>query len=300
MVFLSTSPKARRYPLSYVYSGTFYFNVGSLNLQDSYGYLWSASAISDSEAYRLNISSNGSNPQNSANKTNGFTLRSTIARRYPLSYVYTDFFDFSGGYMWYQSHGGYYWTRTIYTTGQAYFLTINTGLNPQFYASYSAGMALRCGCSNSIKARRYPLSYVMSGQYWWDDGQLRYQGNNGYAHTATAYTVSDNYFLGIYGGTALAPQNIAGKTFGFPLRFTSARRYPLSYVYSGNYYWYGTSAGQLVNQGYLSDFATSTNYQTTQIVGMRISSSGVFPQDEGDDKRTGFPLRRRVKPLYLK
>ncbi|MBQ3469923.1 hypothetical protein IJH16_03060 [Candidatus Saccharibacteria bacterium] len=69
------STGARRYPLSYVYSGRYNWGSGNLSNQDSYGNWWFTAAYSDSNAYSLGMYSSYLNPQTSSNKANGFTLR---------------------------------------------------------------------------------------------------------------------------------------------------------------------------------------------------------------------------------
>ena len=69
------SPRARRYPLSYVFSGFYYWGSGGLSYQDSNGHWWSTAAYSDRLAYDLLMNSSGLNPQNNSNKANGFALR---------------------------------------------------------------------------------------------------------------------------------------------------------------------------------------------------------------------------------
>ena len=66
---------SRRYPLSYVYSGYYYWGNGNLNGQDSLGYWWSTAAYSASNAYSLTMYSSNLVPQYSNNKAGGFTLR---------------------------------------------------------------------------------------------------------------------------------------------------------------------------------------------------------------------------------
>ena len=69
------SIKARRYPLSYVFSGYYYWGNGNLTNPDSVGYWWSTAANSDSNAYHVLMHSSALNPQSNANKALGFTLR---------------------------------------------------------------------------------------------------------------------------------------------------------------------------------------------------------------------------------
>ena len=293
--FALRSIGTRRYPLSYVSSGYYSWGDGNLGNQDSAGYWWSTTASSASSAYALAMDSSGLLPQNNYTKALGFALRCTFcftfSRRYPLSYVYTEFFDFSGGYIWYQSNGGYYWTQTIYTTGQAYFLVINVGLNPQFYASYSAGMALR-----SIHSRRYPLSYVFTGDYRWDTSILEHQGDyGGWWSTTTENSASAFFFATV--PTSINPTNNWGKISGWALHCItpsvppSARRCPLSYVYAGGYLW-STGDGRLYNQGVDGQYYSSTAVDDTpsKQYMLLLTSYSNTPQ-YGNYKIFGFPLR---------
>ncbi|MBQ3469884.1 hypothetical protein IJH16_02850 [Candidatus Saccharibacteria bacterium] len=65
---------SRRYPLSYVWSGFFYYGDGYLYTQGTRGVWWSATATTDINASYLNLlpesTSNGNN-----NKSYAFTLR---------------------------------------------------------------------------------------------------------------------------------------------------------------------------------------------------------------------------------
>ena len=69
------SPNARRYPLSYVYSGRYGWGGGNLISQDFDGDWWSTAAYSASNAYSLTMYSSNLVPQYSNNKAGGFTLR---------------------------------------------------------------------------------------------------------------------------------------------------------------------------------------------------------------------------------
>ena len=69
------STKARQYPLSYIFSGYYYWGNGNLYSQGTNGYWWSTSANSSTYAYNLGMNSSGLNPQNSLNKAYGLTLR---------------------------------------------------------------------------------------------------------------------------------------------------------------------------------------------------------------------------------
>ncbi|MBQ3469997.1 hypothetical protein IJH16_03445 [Candidatus Saccharibacteria bacterium] len=93
--------------------------------------------------------------------------------------------------------------------------------------------------------RRYPLSYVLSGHYGWNTNSLAGQGANGFFWTIVAYNSTDAYLMDI-GDSAIFPQYHYSKAYGFTLRSTNTRRYPLSYVYAGIYYW---KDGDLLAQG---------------------------------------------------
>ncbi|MBQ3309294.1 hypothetical protein IJG78_01300 [Candidatus Saccharibacteria bacterium] len=69
------STKARRYPLSYIYSGYYTWIDGRLSAWNTHGYWWSTSANSSTNAYRLDMNSSELSPQTASNKIHGFTLR---------------------------------------------------------------------------------------------------------------------------------------------------------------------------------------------------------------------------------
>ena len=66
---------SRRYPLSLIYSGNFYWNNGNLYNQGSIGYWWSRTANSDTNSYYLGVNSSDLNPQANYSKLIGFPLR---------------------------------------------------------------------------------------------------------------------------------------------------------------------------------------------------------------------------------
>ncbi|MBR5408541.1 hypothetical protein IK112_01165 [Candidatus Saccharibacteria bacterium] len=78
--FSSHSTGARRYPLSYVFSGYYYWGNGNLYNQDSSGSWWSTAAYSGSNAYDLYMDSSALLPQGSSNKAGGFALRRRRAK----------------------------------------------------------------------------------------------------------------------------------------------------------------------------------------------------------------------------
>ena len=69
------STKARRYPLSYIFSGRYYWNDGYLYDQDSGGYWWSSLANSSTSIYYLSMYGSGLRPQDGNNNIHGFALR---------------------------------------------------------------------------------------------------------------------------------------------------------------------------------------------------------------------------------
>ena len=68
------STKARRYPLSYIYSGN-YYGTGEVGNQGTGGSWWTHTAYDSSTAYRLGMSSTGLNSQLDYAKNGGFSLR---------------------------------------------------------------------------------------------------------------------------------------------------------------------------------------------------------------------------------
>ena len=72
---LSGSTTARRYPLSYIFSGFGGFHDGTVKLQETYALFWASAAYSSSNAYRLTINEGALNPQADHNKALGMTLR---------------------------------------------------------------------------------------------------------------------------------------------------------------------------------------------------------------------------------
>ena len=74
----SGNKNARSYPLSYVYSGSYYWGTGRLYLQTVYGYYWSSSIVSSTDSYRLDMSSTRLIKAYSNNKRIGYALRCVI------------------------------------------------------------------------------------------------------------------------------------------------------------------------------------------------------------------------------
>ncbi|MBQ3469678.1 hypothetical protein IJH16_01765 [Candidatus Saccharibacteria bacterium] len=66
---------ARRYPLSYVFSGFYGWGNGDLSRQDSDGNWWSITAVDNTSAYALRIPTQTIMPRDSNGKHAGFPLR---------------------------------------------------------------------------------------------------------------------------------------------------------------------------------------------------------------------------------
>ncbi|MBR3233702.1 hypothetical protein IKG12_02480 [Candidatus Saccharibacteria bacterium] len=74
--FLSTgSLGARSYPLSYVYSGYYYWDTGRLYDQTVIGSYWSSSIVSSTSSYDLAMNNTRLIKANSGNKRYGLALR---------------------------------------------------------------------------------------------------------------------------------------------------------------------------------------------------------------------------------
>ncbi|MBQ3470075.1 hypothetical protein IJH16_03880 [Candidatus Saccharibacteria bacterium] len=213
---------SRRYPLSYVFSGYYYWGPGNLYNQDSYGLWWSTAAYSDSGAYSLRMDSGGLGPQYNGIKTGGFPLRCVYyfinTRRYPLSYVYSGDYGWLSGNLYSQTTQGGWWTNLSSNSNFAYFMTIHAnGINPQNNASAGKNQSFTLHFTFS---RRYPLSYVFSGNYSWGNDNLSSQDSIGSWWSTAASSASDAYYLRM-GSSYLLPQYDRSKAYGFALRCVS-------------------------------------------------------------------------------
>ena len=133
----------RRYPLSYVYSGNYNNSLGTLNLQNENSGWWSTTPVDSSTAYFLIIGN--SMFVHSDAKLFGLPLRSTGIRRYPLSYVFSGYYNWGTDYMGGQDSSGYWWSTTASSDSNAYNLSIHSSdLNPQYNNNKAYGFALRC------------------------------------------------------------------------------------------------------------------------------------------------------------
>ena len=80
--------------------------------------------------------------------------------------------------------------------------------------------SLSSDATGSTIARRYPLSFVFSGYYYWDNGQLYYQGASGNWWSTSATASDTARYLGM-NATILNPQFNGSKLGGFSLRCVS-------------------------------------------------------------------------------
>ncbi|MBR5408801.1 hypothetical protein IK112_02520 [Candidatus Saccharibacteria bacterium] len=85
------------------------------------------------------------------------------------------------------------------------------------------------------------------------------------------------------------------KSYGFTLRSTTARRYPLSYVFSGGY---GGSYGELVYQSSEFDIWASTSYSSDRAYYL-AAASGIINFQNDTTKLYSFALRQRRDQLRI-
>ena len=69
----------RQIPLSIPFTGYYYWSNGALNDRGSYGYFWSSTAYSTSNARSLDFGASLISPQSSGNKVYGFSVRCVVA-----------------------------------------------------------------------------------------------------------------------------------------------------------------------------------------------------------------------------
>ncbi|MBR5408674.1 hypothetical protein IK112_01870 [Candidatus Saccharibacteria bacterium] len=150
-------------------------------------------------------------------------------------------------------------------------------------------------CSIFTFSRRYPLSYVWSGQYGGGNGKLGNQGEYGFWWSSMAlgqsqarrvYLNYDNGLETTEENTAITKYNALALHYIF-ISFTSARRYPLSYVFFGYYYW---GNGNLVNQDSGGYWWSTAAYSDSNAYYLGMNSSLLYPQ-YNNNKAYGFALR---------
>ncbi|MBR5408800.1 hypothetical protein IK112_02515 [Candidatus Saccharibacteria bacterium] len=143
--------------------------------------------------------------------------------------------------------------------------------------------------SNFTSARRYPLSYVMSGDYYWygdDGGWLGYQNEFIFAWTSTTTDSAKAINLGVHNNN-LNPVSEYSKNVGMALRSNTARRYPLSHVFSGTYGWMN---GYIYNQGDYNFLWSNTADDNANAYDLNMNSDSLLPQ-HSYTKLYAFALR---------
>ncbi|MBQ3309298.1 hypothetical protein IJG78_01320 [Candidatus Saccharibacteria bacterium] len=85
------------------------------------------------------------------------------------------------------------------------------------FKNFSLPLFTKCHSTGSTKARRYPLSYILPGYYYWRGGNLYGQGTDGNWWPTSAYSSTNAYHLAMH-SSALNPQYNLNKAYGFPLR----------------------------------------------------------------------------------
>ena len=63
----------------------------------------------------------------------------------------------------------------------------------------------------------FPLSFIRSGYYYWNNGGLHLRTYRGYFWSSYASSVTSSRFLFFYGGV-LYPQYVGNKGYGFAVR----------------------------------------------------------------------------------
>ena len=174
----------------------------------------------------------------------------------------------------------------IFTTIVVKITNPKSGLN---LIANSSSPVLSAPSFYSTGARRYPLSYVISGRYFWNEGRLYGQGNDGDVQFMSSTSISDTQgsFLVIY-GSVLDTQRSSNKLHGINLRSTIARRYPLSYVIAGFYRWHEGSLGG-IQDGY-SYWWASTTLDASAAKALYIVIYSTLAPQNGGSKLLGFPL----------
>ena len=136
-------------------------------------------------------------------------------------------------------------------------------------------------------------------------GRLYYQIIHGGYWSSNIYTIFGNYRLGMY-GVRLDGTMDNNKCYGFTLRCVTvsrfflstgslgARSYPLSYVYSGYYYW---ATGRLYNQTLGGLYWSSTIYNSSSSYRLTMDGSSLA-KAYAHNKRVGNALRCTIRLTY--
>ena len=75
----------------------------------------------------------------------GTAADATKIKSYPFSYVYSGYYGWNTGRLYYQSNGGVYWSSTVVSSTNAYYLrTWSSGVRSASTGSKAGGFTLRC------------------------------------------------------------------------------------------------------------------------------------------------------------
>ncbi|MBR5408743.1 hypothetical protein IK112_02225 [Candidatus Saccharibacteria bacterium] len=110
--------------------------------------------------------------------------------------------------------------------------------------------------------------------------------------STTAQSDRGAYFLSVHSG-GLVPQGNDSKTYSLPLRCvsTQARRYPLSYVYSGYYGWWDGNLDTQGSRGIFWSATTNGNAQAYRLsVWTDLDTLSISGMTQGN------PLRFTLRP----
>ena len=88
--------------------------------------------------------------------------------------------------------------------------------------------------TGSTKARRYPLSYILSGYYTWLYDELRNQAVYGVYWSSTAGSSTNAYYLRI-DNSGLSPQTNDTRFGGESLRYTLGNNHNCVFIILGKY-----------------------------------------------------------------
>ncbi|MBQ3309394.1 hypothetical protein IJG78_01815 [Candidatus Saccharibacteria bacterium] len=129
-------------------SGDYYWygdNGGWLGYQNEFIFAWTSTTTDSTKAINLGVHNNNLNPVSEYSKNVGMALRSTTARRYPLSYVFSGFYGWGDGFLRNQDSSGDWWSTAAYSgSNDAYTLYMgSSGLYPQNNDNKAYGFSLR-------------------------------------------------------------------------------------------------------------------------------------------------------------
>ena len=158
----------------------------------------------------------------------------------------------------------------------------------------------------STSARSYPVSLVFTGYYRWDNGATQGQGTQGIGYWWSSTALQN--LINQAGNAGVGIDTIGSyfglyKIYSFSLRCigitpygsTSARSYPVSLVFSGNYYWnLGQHYIQETGANIQSNKLNSDIYSYNLYISTKIMDTADYASKTG-----GFSLRYNPFRLRL-